>query len=167
MQEVGLITRRVAALVKFRAVANVELRVVTRCKTAGSKPSRMREADAELDLAVAKHVGIGSAPSLVLRKKVRENPVAVLARKVHPVQGYAKHASDRARILEVLGGRAVAVVVFPVRHEEPVHLASALDQTQRRDGGIHSTGESHNDTGGSLVHAPIVRGASRPCVSRP
>ena len=139
MQKVGLIARRVSTLVKLCVITDAQLRIVAGRKAHRSKPPRMLETDAELDLAVAQHIGIGCAPRRVLSEKVREDPVTVLAREVDPVQRDSKHAGDGTRVLEVLGGRTVAVVVFPVRHEKPVHFMVALDQPQRRDGGVHPT----------------------------
>src|SRR6185312_5440301 len=53
----------------------------------------------------------------------------------------------RASVLEILRGRAVAVVVlFPVAHEEAVDFPALLLEEQGGDGGIYAAGEADDDT---------------------
>ena len=85
---------------------------------------RVVERDAELDLAVAQHVGVGSAAGAMLAQKMTEYPLAVLGREAHAVQRDAETLGHQARVLKVLRGRApdVVVVLFPVAHEQAVHV---------------------------------------------
>src|SRR5438477_651329 len=54
---------------------------------------------------------------------------------------------DRARVLIVLGGGAVAVVVLlPVAHEEALHVVARILQEQRRDRGVDAPGQPDDDT---------------------
>ena len=81
-------------------------------KVGRAQAPRLGEADAEFDLAVAQHVRVGRATGGVLAQEVREDPLAVLAGEACPVQGDPELGGDRAGVLEVLGGRAVGVIVL-------------------------------------------------------
>src|SRR5580700_4555127 len=67
-----------------------------------------------------------------------------------------------ARILEIGGGRAVAIVlVLPVRHEEPLNLVAELLEKQRRYRGVDTAREANDDGFGVGIgeggfHAPII-----------
>ena len=55
--------------------------VVAGCDSRPAEPPRVTRHHAELDLAVAEHVGIRSAALAVLGQEVREHVLAILARK--------------------------------------------------------------------------------------
>lgn len=90
----------------------------------------MREADAELDLAIAEHVRVWCAACSMLGEEVVEYTLPILGREVDPMQRDAKFAADGASVLVILGHGAVAVVLFPVRHEEALNLMTSLHEQQ-------------------------------------
>ena len=93
----------------------------------------MVEERAELDLAVAQHVGIGRAPRLVLAQEMREHALAVFGREIDGFELDAEDVGDRRRIDQVLARRAmqVGVVVFPVLHEDADDIEALLLQHPR------------------------------------
>ena len=86
----------------------------------GAERQRVVEERAELDLAVAQHVGVGRAAGAVLGEEVREHALAVLGGEVDRLELDAEHVGDRRRVDQVLARRAVlvVVVVLPVLHED-------------------------------------------------
>ena len=101
---------------------------------------RVPQAIAELDLAVAQHIGIRRATGTILGKEISEHTVAVLRGEVHRVQLDAELRGDPSRILEIFRRRAVALlVVVPVVHEQRLHVVAGPPQQQCRDGGIDAT----------------------------
>ncbi len=143
---------------QFHAVlSGAQSRIVTRGEAFCAETSRVRETYAELDFAIAQYVRVRCAPSCVLGEEVRKYAIAILTREVDAMQRNAEFCRDRARVLKVLRGRAIAVVVlFPVAHEKTVHVVALSHESQRRDGGIDAAGEANNDAGGAR-HARIVR----------
>ena len=93
----------------------------------------MVEERAELDLAVAQHVGIGRASRLVLAQELREHALAVLGREIDRFELDAEDVGDRRRVDQVLARRAmqVGVVVFPVLHEDADDVVTLLLQDPR------------------------------------
>ena len=119
-----------------------------------AEPPRVTRHHAELDLAVAEHVGVRRAALAVLVEEVREHVLAILAREVHAVQRHAEHLADAARVLEVTRGVAITVV-FPVRHVQALHVVARIAQQQRRDGRVDAAGQ--RDDRGAAVRC------SEPC----
>jgi hypothetical protein len=112
---------------------------------------RMGQTDAELDLAVAEHVGVRRATSALLGEKIREHLTAILVREIHLVQGDAELAADGACVLEVLCDGAVGVVLVPIRHEQTFDLVTLLTQRQRGDRRVDSARKPDDDLhGGGL-----------------
>ena len=66
------------------------------------------EAHAELDLAVAQHVGIRRAARRVLAQKLPEDALAILGGEADAMQRDVERIAHPPRILEVGGGGAVA-----------------------------------------------------------
>ena len=94
-----------------------------------SAPSRARvlETNAELDFAVAGDVRVGRAAGREFVEEMPEHPLAVFRGETHGVQRNAEVLADPARILQVGGGRAVAVfVLVPVAHEQRVHVVAGV-----------------------------------------
>ena len=152
MQEVALILAGIDAAQQTRGRARgavLDASVVTRRDPLGAEPPRVVEADAELDLAIAQHVGIRRAAGAILLQEVREHALAILAGEAHSVQRDAEPFADAARVLEVLGGGAVAVfVLVPVAHEQALHVVALLLQQPRRDGRIDAAGHANDDGSG-------------------
>src|SRR5690348_8889966 len=115
MEEIALVLRRIARLVQLRARGPAQhARVVSGREASRAEPPRMAQRHAELDLAVAEHVGVGCAASLMLGEEMAEDALAILGREARAVQRNGELARDRAGVLEILRGRAVAVIVlFP------------------------------------------------------
>ena len=65
------------------------------------------------------------------------------------MQGNAQGRAHCAGVFEILGGAAVAAVdpVFPVFHEQAVHLVALFKEQQGGDRGIDATGETDDDAG--------------------
>ena len=165
MQEVALVLAGVDASQQSRACAAgavLDARVVAGGDPLGAEPPRVVEAHAELDLAIAEHVGVRRAAGAILLEEVREHALAVFAGEAHLVQRNAQLLADAARVLEVLGGRAVAVLVFvPVAHEEPLHVVALLLQQQRGDGRVDAAGHADDDGSGGHGQRMVVALASR------
>ena len=115
--------------------------------------------------------GLGVRPARYSARKWANTCVAVLIGKVHAMQDDAELGGDRARILVVLRRGAVAVVLFPVAHEQALHVVAGIAQQQRRDRGIDAAGQADDDALASrracgavlcgvqvLAHRPIVIG---------
>ncbi len=110
--------------------------------TVGAEAERISEPRAELDLAIAEHVGIRRAPGLQFRQEMREYALAVLRGEVRAMQRDADLGTDASRILEIGGRGAVAGFVFlPVRHEQRLDLVAGIAQQEGGDGGIDAAGQ--------------------------
>ena len=146
MQEIALVLVVVDALQK-RGLASDFGRA---CVVAGrqqfaAEAFRIVAKHAELDFAIAQYVRVRRAAGTVFVEKIVEDSVAILGREIGVVQRYAELIADAACVLQVLGGRAIAVVVFPVGHVQRLHVGAGLDQAQRSHGGIDPAGESQDD----------------------
>src|SRR5579859_198779 len=162
VQKVALVLGRVRGLQQLGAArAAAQPRVV-----AGGHPRRAEavhivEADPELDLPVAQHVGIRRAPRAVLPQEMLEYPIAVLGREADAVQRNIERRADLARVLKVVSRGAVSVVLFPVGHEKPLHVVTCLAQQERGDGGVDAAGYADDDGFGVGIgegrrHASII-----------
>src|SRR6185312_15003861 len=100
----------------------------------------------ELDLAIAQHVRIGCAAGAVFGKKVLEHAIPVLRREVARVERDAQAATDRHRVLavRVAGARTVAVVLFPVLHEQAFDLVALPLQQQGSHRRIDTAGDAQH-----------------------
>jgi hypothetical protein len=115
VQEVALVLGAVDAAQQAPAV---DACVVPGREALGAEPARVLEADAELHLAVAEHVGIRSPAGREVGQEAVEYARAVLGGEARLVQRDSELTRDGAGVLEVRRGRAVAVVVLgPVGHE--------------------------------------------------
>jgi hypothetical protein len=112
----------------------------------GAEPLRVLERDAELDLAVAEHVGVGRPARLELGQEAGEHALAVLRSEARLVQGDAELVADAAGVLEVRGGGAVAVLVLlPVRHEQRLDVVPVLLEEGGGDGRVDAARERYDD----------------------
>ena len=135
VQEIALVLASVDAA--QQAPAGADARVMAGRKPFGTQAARIVEAQPELDLAIAQHVGIRRAPGAQLREEVRKDAFTVFRRKADAMQRDAELRAACARILEVGGRRAVALaVVFPVRHEQALNIVAGIREQRRRDRGI-------------------------------
>ncbi len=116
-----------------------------------AEPRGVVEADAELDLAIAEHVGIGRAAGAILGQEVFEHACAVLLGEAHAMQRDAELDGHRSRVLEILRAGAVGVVVLPVAHVEPVHVEAGAFQQQRGNGGVDAAGHADDDSFGCCL----------------
>lgn len=126
MQEVALVLRRVHAA--QQAPTATDARVMTGRETLRSQASRIGQAEAELDLAVAQHVGIRGPACAQLGKEMRKDALPILGRETDAMQRNAELRAVAARVLEVGGSRAIAAVVLPVRHEKALGIVSGIQQ---------------------------------------
>jgi hypothetical protein len=129
VQEVGLVFGGVDGFVQLRAALAVDApRVVPGGEALGTQAPSMGQTDAELDLAIAQHIGVRCAASAMLGEEVREHLTAILGREIHLVQGDAEFATHGAGVLEILCGGAVGVILVPIRHEQAFDLVTLLTQ---------------------------------------
>ena len=163
MQEVGLVLVGVVRLLQHRARGPLfEPRIVARGEALRTEPRGVFQAQAELDFAIAQHVGVGRAAGAILGEEVIEHAVAVGGGEAHPMQRDADFRGRGTRVLEVLCIRAIGVVVLPVAHVEPVHVVAGALQQQRGHGGIHAAGHADDDASGRI----LCRGGHRAIVPR-
>ena len=95
----------------------------------------------ELDFGIAQHVRVGRAAGLVFLQEQREYPFLVFLGEIDGFHLDADLVGDRQHVHEILLGRAVAVlavVVFPVLHEQADHFMALLLQEQGGNGRVHS-----------------------------
>ena len=160
MQEVALVLVAIEAAHEPAAVPDAG--IMAGRKPFGPKAPGVIEADAELHFAVAEHVGIGRAPGLELRKKMREHAFTVHSRKACPVQRDAEFVGDTSRILEIRRGRAVTVLVLdPVRHEERFDFVAGVLEQGRRNRGVDTARKSDDDARHGLSPPPAALRARR------
>ena len=153
VQEVALILAGVYAAQE--PATRADARVVPGREALRAKTLRVLEAYAELDLAVAEDVGIRRTPGLQLGKEVRKNPLAVFGLEAHLVQRDPQLLADAASVLEVGGGRAVAILVIgPVRHEEGFDVMPRVQEEGGRDGRIDAPGKANDDAGHGVSPSP-------------
>ena len=88
-----------------------------------------------------------------------KDALAVLGREAHAVQRDAELLGHRARVLKVFGGRAVSVLVlFPVAHEQTLHLPALFLQAQRGDRRVDTAREADD----GALHTSSAGTASAP-----
>src|SRR5262249_43981321 len=152
MQEVALILSGVPRLMQLHTFGTVyQARVVASGKVGGAQPVNVLEGSPELDLLIAKHIGIGCASRALLAQEVLEDPGTVLGCEADPMQGDTQLMRNGPPVLEVLCSRTVAIIVLiPIAHEEPLDVPSLLLEQQGAHRGIHSARESDDDRSGSL-----------------
>ncbi len=148
MEEVALVLAAVDAAQQPPAVG---ARVVAGREAFGAEAPRVVERDAELDFTIAKHVRVRRAARPELREEMREHALAVLGREARPVQRDAELLAHAARVLEVGGSRAVAVVVLgPVGHEQRLDAVAGVLQERGGHRRIDPPGERDDDAGHRL-----------------
>ena len=145
VQEVGLVLALVARAQQPPAAGRAHpARVVAGRDGARAERVRVIEERAELDLAVAQHVGVRRAAAAVLGEEDLEHPLPVLVGQVHGAERDAQRVAHRARIGEILRRRAVAagVVLVPVLHEHRAHRDAVRAQALQRDRRVHAAGHA-------------------------
>ena len=100
--------------------------VVTRRQPARAQARGVGSKHAKLDFAIAQDVRVRRTPAPILLQEIAEYAVPVFAGEVHVVQRDIQLRANLAGVLEVLGGRAVAVVIVPVGHVQRVHVGALL-----------------------------------------
>jgi hypothetical protein len=155
VQEIRLVLAGVDALVQFGAIGALhDAGVVTGGQQFGAQSLGMPQAVAELDLAIAEHIRIGGEAGAVGRKEVREHLPAVLRAEVHAMQRNSEFDGHAPRVLEILGRGAVTLLVlFPVVHEEALHVVAGTLHQQCGHRRIHAARQRDDDAGGHLLAA--------------
>ena len=98
VQEIRLVLVRVARLAQHGSGAFVlESRVMPGGEACGPEACGVGEADAELDLAVAQHVGVRRAAGAILGEEVVEYPRAVFGGEADAMQWNVRARRRRAR----------------------------------------------------------------------
>ena len=144
VQEIALILGGVGALEQpHRAAAALDPRVVAGRHALGAEPARVVDERGELHLAVAHHVRIRGHPALDAADEPHEDVVPVRVGAVHRMQRHAEPVAYALRVGEILGRRAVSVLVvlLPVLHEHRLHRDARLDQAHQRDRGVDAAGD--------------------------
>ena len=90
----------------------------------------------EFYLPVAQHIGIGRASSFILLEKVGKYIIPIFGRKICGMQLNTQCIADRLCVLQIFFRGAVfgAVIFFPILHEQPFDLESALLQQMCSNG---------------------------------
>ena len=116
--------------------------------TTGTVGQRVIQKGAKFDLLIAEDVGVWRTPCPVFLEEVAEDTVPVFRRETDGLQLDVETFTDIARVTQVLFSGAVAgiVVVVPVLHEDGGHMMSGLFEQQRRDRGIHTSGQPECDS---------------------
>jgi len=154
VQEVALVLRGVHAA--QQATAAADARVMTGRETLRSQASRIGQAEAELDLAIAQHVGIRGPARAQLGKEMRKDALPILGGEADAMQRNAELRAIAARVLEVGGSRAIAAaVVLPVRHEKALGIVSGIQQQRCRDRGIDAARHC-DDVSGHRLQLPAA-----------
>jgi hypothetical protein len=95
----------------------------------GAQSPHIVQTDAELDFPITQNIGIRRAPGRIFAQEMCKYALAIFGRKADPMQRDPELVADFAGVLEILGGRAVGiVVVFPVGHEQSLHRVACLEQ---------------------------------------
>src|SRR5581483_2263620 len=156
MQEVALVLARVlAAQQTIAPVYTIEARVMPGGDLRRAEADGVVEERSELDLGVAKDIGVRRPPGGVFAQELRKHALLVLGGKVHRLELDANHVGRGRGIDQVLARRAVfvGVVVLPVLHEEADHvIALALEQQRgyrRIDAARHADHDLHANSGDS------------------
>ncbi len=147
MQEVRLVLARVDALVAVPGHRHqLDARIVTGGESVCAQTQRVLQAVAELDLAVAQHIGIGRQARAIGSEEAGEDTLPVFLRQIHAVQRNAKLLCDPAGVLEIFGSGAVSLLVLlPVVHEQALHLVTGAQQQQRRDCRVDAARQPDDD----------------------
>jgi len=135
------------------AVAFAHAGIVTRRDLRRSEAHRVVEKGLELDLGIAKHIGVRCAAGLVFAQEFGEHAVLVVGCEVDVLDLDADHVGHRRRVDEIGVRRTVfaVIVVFPVLHEDADDfMALALEQP-RRDGRVDAARQADDDTLGFHV----------------
>ncbi len=114
------------------------------CEVVTTETFRVIPKDAELDFTIAKYVRVRCAACTILGEKIVEYLVAILFREVDVMQRNAQLLADVTSVLQVGSGGAIAVVVFPVRHVQRVHVGAGALQQYGSDGRVDAAGEAEN-----------------------
>jgi len=162
MQEIALVFVAIDSFQQFRYRIVFYPCIVSGRNEVAAKSLGIVQKNAELDFPITQDIWIWRASRPVLREKFCENLVPVFACKIDMVQGDIEVPADSPRILVVLGGRTVAIIIFPVSHMQALHIVAGTNQLKRCNGRIHSTGNGDDNfvSSGNLHAANIIR-ASR------
>lgn len=149
-EEVGLVFVFVGAFEEnaFAGGSDRAARVVSGGDGGEAVIARPRAEHAELDLAVAHHVGIRREAAGVAVEEVVDDFCAIIAHQIYDVKLEADLLGDSARIDDVLLPRAVADDVFlvdPVLHVSADDVVALLLEQQGGDGAVDATGHGDED----------------------
>ena len=164
MQEIGLVLRPVERLQELDARAGAARpRVVAGGDVIGAERARMVEERAELDLAVAEHVGVRRAAGRVLAQEAREHALAVFGGEVDRLELDADDVGHRRGVDEVGARRAVVVgvVVLPVLHEQADDVESLLLEQPGGHRRVDATGHADDHAGLARHHISVMRSRGR------
>ncbi len=143
MQEVTLVLGRIQSA--QQTIAGSDARVVTGGKSVGAETPCIGQANAELHLAIAQHIGVRRPAGLQLGQEMREHARAILGGKTDLVQRYVELRADPPRILKIRGTGAITVFVFlPVRHEQGFDVLARIEQQQCSHRRIHAAGQGND-----------------------
>ena len=161
VQKVGLIARRVSTLVKLCAITDAQLRIWPMPCHGSSRRACSRQTP-NLISRLRSASGLGVRPAAYSARKcakTRSRYSREKSTRCSGVQHWRRHASGSP------GRRTVAVVVFPVRHEKPVHFMVALVSRSAATASP-PTGESDNDSGGARIGDPASVTLGKPRARR-
>src|SRR5690242_13443032 len=113
----------------------------------GPEAKRVIEEGLELDLGIAKYIGVGRAAGLIFGQEIVEHALAVFRGEVDCIDVDTDPVGHRNRVDQVFtrGAVFVSVVVLPVLHEQAEDFESLLLQQPGGDGRIHASGHAYYD----------------------
>ncbi len=156
VQEVALVFLGIDAAQQAPTAADA--RVMAGRESLRAQAPRIGQAEAELDLAVAEHVGIRGSARAQLSQEMRKDALPILRGETDAMQRDAELRTTVARVLEIGGGRAIAVtVVLPVRHEQALDVVAGILQQRCRDRGIDAA-RHRDDVAGHGRQMPAAGG---------
>ena len=160
-EEVALILVRIATRqqsvthLAVRALDLLATAVVTRRNVVGAEFKCLFQKDIELDLAVAQHVGVGRATTLILGKHIVHHALSILLREIDHVQRNIQSFGYQLGKNAVVVPRAVAFErtrrVVPIDHKESDHVVALLFEQIGRNRRIDTSRKSYNNALSHLV----------------
>ena len=145
VQEIALIFVRIGALEESPLVS---LAIVACGEGVGSQCARLIEECFEFDFAVAEDIGIGSAALAALVEKVGENVLPIFLNEVDRIVGNADLLANGDHILIFARSFAdpLAILLFPVFHEEADDAEALLFKQERGHRRIDAAGHADYDS---------------------
>src|SRR5690554_4710023 len=168
MEEIALVLAGIYSLKQLELRLTVEFHLShSRIMSGGDHVSPERhgviQEGLELNLGIAKHIGVRRAPSGVFAQELSKHTVFVVCRKIDGLNVdayYVRHAGSIQPILAA-GTVLAVIIVLPVLHEQAKDVIALLLKQPGRYGRVDTAGHANDDAPfvfGCLRHSIIVAG---------